>query len=116
MSTDVAAEPTRAVCARRPNLGHRVLYPGTIDRRRSALDDVTTLAVVKGAFKLDYGCFFVREEQRRSIADGSPFRPEAQGKQLKKSKQSLAVRLATATGGKWGTNGRPFMTRQVKAA
>ena len=54
--------------------------------------------------------FSVREEQGRSIADRSTFRPEAQGKQLKKSKQSLEVRLATATGGKWGTNGRPFMT------
>ena len=75
--TDVVAERTRAVCSRRPNLGHRVLYPGTIDRRRSALDDVTTLAVVKGAFKLDYGCFFcvggteTKHSRRESVQAGS---------------------------------------------
>ena len=48
----------QAVCSRRPDLGHSVLYTGAIDRRRSALDDVATSAVVKHALKLDYGDFF----------------------------------------------------------
>ena len=50
--------PIQAVCSRRPDLGHSVLYPGAIDRRRSALDDVATSAVAKHALKLYYADFF----------------------------------------------------------